>query len=478
MLDDKRMSLTPSEKQNIMRQIPSVDRVLRDCAWLISEWGHQIVSETIRTVLDELRVSDVATTPEAFSVSAIHDTVKKILDERHKGGIQPVLNLTGVVLHTNLGRACLPDAAARAVENISRLPNNLEYDLATGKRGNRDSHIESLICELTGAEAATVVNNNAAAVVIALNAMAKGKEVPVSRGELVEIGGSFRMPEVMAASGCILVEVGATNRTHLKDYKAAISEQTALLMKVHTSNYRVEGFTDAVDEKTLSDLAHEYGLPCLVDLGSGCLVDLKQYGLPDEPKASDYIGNGIDLLTFSGDKLLGGPQCGIIAGRSALIEKINNNPLKRAMRVDSMTMAALAAVLKLYRHPEKLAESLPTLRQLSRNNDDIQAQATRLINDVSANLSEHYHASVQPCKSQIGSGALPVETIPSFAIVIKSTAGKDSELRQLGNALRQLPVPVIGRHHNGEFVLDLRCLEDEAIFLKQLPQLRVLLASI
>ena len=454
------------------RELPSVDRVLQESQDLISRWGHQRVSQVIREHLSNMRERISAGQEPERSILAIHCAINTQLSASDARGIRPVINLSGVVLHTNLGRACLPAAAAEAARQAAIFPNNLEYDLETGKRGNRDSHLESLICELTGSEAATVVNNNAAAVVLALSTLARGLEVPVSRGELVEIGGSFRVPEVMESSGCTLVEVGATNRTHLQDYRAAISAQTALLMKVHTSNYRLQGFTQSVDAKTLAELAHEHGLPCMVDLGSGCLVDFTALGLPGEPQASDYIANGIDLITFSGDKLLGGPQCGIIAGKKSLVERICKNPLKRALRVDSMILAALSEVLKLYRHPESLTETLPTLRQLTRPATQIEAQAVRLCDELASHLPPPFRAATSPCRSQIGSGALPVETLPSFAIAIESDQGRDSDLRHLATELRKLPRPVIGRIHDGRLLLDLRCLDCESLFLQQLPQLR------
>jgi L-seryl-tRNA(Ser) seleniumtransferase len=458
--------------RDIRSALPSVDRVLQASQDLISRWGHQVVSEAIREHLRDIRERVNAGQSPDWSIPAVHSAVGTQLSASDARGFRPVINLSGVVLHTNLGRACLPAAAAEAACQAGMLPNNIEYDLETGQRGNRDSHVESLICELTGCEAATVVNNNAAAVVLVLSTLAKGREVPVSRGELVEIGGSFRVPEVMESSGCTLVEVGATNRTHLKDYREAISAQTALLMKVHTSNYRLEGFTQSVEEKTLAELAHAHDLPCIVDLGSGCLVDFAALGLPAEPKASDYIANGIDLITFSGDKLLGGPQCGIIAGKKWLVERICNNPLKRALRVDSMILAALSEVLKLYRHPDKLTETLPTLRQLTRLASEIEAQAVRLCVELAGYLPHPFWAAVVPCLSQIGSGALPVETIPSFALAIESAEGRDRDLRRLATALRKLPRPVIGRVHDGRLLLDLRCLDCESLFLQQLPQLR------
>lgn len=457
---------------DIRHQIPAVDRVLLASEDLIRQWGHKRVSGAIREHLHKIRTNVSTVTKAECSISTIHAAVKSQLRVTAGAGIKPVINLSGVVLHTNLGRACLPEVAAKAAFDAAIHPNNLEYDLETGKRGDRDNHIAALVCELTGSEAATVVNNNAAAVMLVLNTLAKGLEVPVSRGELVEIGGSFRVPEVMASSGCTLIEVGATNRTHLKDYQAALSASTALLMKVHTSNYQIHGFTHSVSEKALAKLAHENGLPCMVDLGSGCLADFNALGLPSETKAADYIANDVDLITFSGDKLLGGPQCGIIAGKRTLIDKIKKNPLKRALRVDSMVLAALAEVLKLYQHPDTLIETLPTLRQLTRSAADIQRQAEGLVRSISEHLSPMFQISIAPCHSQIGSGALPVKTIASFAIAIESIAGSDLELRHLAKQFRLLPYPVIGRINDGRLLLDLRCLDSEEIFLQQLTQLK------
>ncbi len=387
-----------------------------------------------------------------------------------------MFNLTGTVLHTNLGRASLPEEAIYAVVCAARYPSNLEFDLKTGKRGNREDHIESLLCEFTGAEAATVVNNNAAAVLLVLNTLALGKQVPVSRGELVEIGGSFRIPEVMQRAGCTLLEVGATNRTHLKDYQRAITRDTALLLKVHTSNYRVEGFTSEVNERELAALANKHGLPFVIDLGSGNLIDFSALGLPKEQTAADAINIGADLITFSGDKLLGGPQAGLIAGRADLIAQINNNPLKRALRLDKMTLAALAEVLKLYRNPQTLPQRLPTLRHLTRPLTDIQALAQRLQPAVAAAVTPQYAVDLVSSCSQIGSGALPVDTLPSASLRLLPTDSDDAKLRGLAATLRGLPKPVIGRIHKGALLLDLRCLEDEVGFINQLPQWGVALA--
>jgi L-seryl-tRNA(Ser) seleniumtransferase len=330
-----------------------------------------------------------------------------------------------------------------------------------------------LICELTGAEAATVVNNNAAAVLLTLNTLALGKTVPVSRGELVEIGGSFRVPDIMGRSGCRLVEVGTTNRTHLKDYANAIDADTALLMRVHTSNYRIEGFTNTVPETELATLAEENNILFVVDMGCGNLIDLKALGLPHEATAQQTLDHGADLVLFSGDKLLGGPQAGIIAGRSDLVASIKQNPLKRALRLDKVTLAALEATLQLYRNPDELVSTLPTLRLLTRAEDDIRKQADRLGPKVSSHLGDSYRVETASVSSQIGSGALPVEVLPSAALSVTAANGEDEPLRSLGQRLRQLPKPVIGRLHNGALLLDLRCLESihEDAFIEQLSEL-------
>jgi L-seryl-tRNA(Ser) seleniumtransferase len=353
-------------------------------------------------------------------------------------------------------------------------PANLEFDLAGGDRGERDRHIERWLTKLTGAEAALVVNNNAAAVYLALNTLAARKEVPVSRGELIEIGGAFRIPDIMARAGCKLREIGTTNRTHLKDYAGALSPRTAALMKVHTSNYAIQGFTAAVAESDLAALAHKHGLPLIVDLGSGMLVDLEEYGLPHEPTPRDALQAGADVVTFSGDKLLGGPQAGLITGRAELIERMRRNPMKRALRVDKMTLAALEAVLKLYTDPGRLRDSLPTLRSLTRPLPDIEAQARRLLPAVQTALGTAADSTIVELKSQIGSGSLPVDLIASCGIAVSVPGRRRSAAAaEIAATFRALPVPVIGRVHEGAFIMDLRCLEHEDEFVEQLKHLHL-----
>ncbi len=457
--------------------LPSVDRILRlpAVAALEEQYGRGLVTGATRDVLAGLREAAARGGAMAeASEDAIVQAVARRIARESRPSLVPVFNLTGTVLHTNLGRAALPREAIEAVAAVSGGASNLEFDLEKGARGDRDSHIDALLCKLTGAEAATVVNNNAAAVLLVLNTLALRKEVPVSRGELIEIGGAFRMPDIMARAGCKLCEVGTTNRTHLRDYEGAIGPRTAMLMSVHTSNYEVQGFTASVPEKDLAALAQRHGMPYVVDLGSGTLVDLAAYGLPHEETPAEAIAAGADLVTFSGDKLLGGPQAGIIVGRRDLIAKLRRNPLKRALRLDKMTIAALNAVLALYLDTDRLAERLPTLRMLSRPLDDIAALAARLQPPVAQHLGGAVTVDTEACRSQIGSGALPVDLLPSVALRLRPTAegrGRGKALNRLAAGFRALPVPVIGRIQNDAFLLDLRCLDDEAAFLAQLDQL-------
>lgn len=461
-------------------RLPSVDRILGDtaCLELIAQYGRVRTLACARAVLAELRAAMLAgaVCEEGATIAAIAAQMAERLQAQSRSQLRAVFNLTGTVLHTNLGRALLPDAAVQAVVEALQWPMNLEFDLETGKRGDRDDLVEELLRELTGAEAATIVNNNAAAVLLMLNTLAQGKEVIVSRGELVEIGGAFRIPDVMTRAGAVLREVGSTNRTHPHDYANGVNEDTALLMKVHCSNYAITGFTKSVELDELVPLAAMHALPTAVDLGSGTLVDLAQYGLPHETTVRETIEAGADLVTFSGDKLLGGPQCGVIVGRADLIAKIKRNPLKRALRVGKLTLAALEPVLRLYRAPDLLAERLTTLRLLTRPAAAMRAQADTLLPLLQAVLGSAYVVASEAMKSQIGSGALPVDQLPSFGLAIRSAPGSraSNPLGTLEQRLRGLPCPVIGRIAQDTLWLDLRCLESahQAAFVAQLDELR------
>ncbi len=467
------MEKDSANRKDRLRQLPSVDRLLLESKNVVAQYGHQSVTLALRDVLQECRDLIIAGKSPASDEESIMQAATLKLQDRAAASLRRVFNLTGTVLHTNLGRAILPEEAIAAINAVASEYSNLEFDLDSGKRGDRESHVESLICELTGAEAATAVNNNAAAVLLVLNTLAMNREVPVSRGELVEIGGSFRIPEVMERAGCKLIEIGATNRTHVQDYRAAINDQTALLMKVHTSNYKIEGFTKEVTEAELADLATEFNIPFAMDLGSGSLIDLAEFGIPAEPTAADVIRHGADIVTFSGDKLLGGPQSGLIAGRADLIRQINANPLKRALRLDKMTLAGIAAVLKLYRDPDTLRHKLPTLRHLTRTQEGLRDMAARITPALSDVLDERFCIEVRDSSSQVGSGSLPAETIASIAIEIRSVNSGEDVSRALSSAFRKLPTPVIGHVHKGSLLLDLRCLDDEEQFISQLPSLQV-----
>jgi L-seryl-tRNA(Ser) seleniumtransferase len=455
-----------------LRTIPSVDEVLKTGAALqaIVRFGRQAVVAAVRATLDaerEARRIDGAKSGTAADIGA---AAVARLEENAKPRVRPVFNLTGTILHTNLGRAILAEAAVEAASVAMRQAIALEFDLEGGRRGERDSLIRGLLCGLTGAEDATVVNNNAAAVLLVLNTLAKGKEAIVSRGELIEIGGAFRMPDIMARAGAKLVEVGTTNRTHKKDYSEAIGSKTGLVLKVHTSNYKIEGFTAEVSPRDVAAIAHEREVPLVHDLGSGTLIALSQFGLSHEPTVSETVAEGADVVTFSGDKLLGGPQAGFIVGRKNLIARINRNPMKRALRVDKIRLAALEATLQLYRDPDRLTERLPTLRAIARPKKEIEALARRIVSAMTEALGSAFAVDVVSCNSQIGSGALPQEQIASAGIAIRPKAdqGQGRRLASLAAALRTLPMPVIGRTADGAIVLDLRCLEDESGFIANL----------
>jgi len=492
--------------------LPSVDALLRapESAVLLARFGRPAVTDAFRTCLARHRARLVGVSPgggtdgesgtgadprphpvadpgadpgtnqvadgsadgtsaqgagiQLATFGAILDQAVDLLAARFGRSQRLVFNLTGTVLHTNLGRAPMPAEAAAAAAEAMGSATNLEYDLARGQRGERDSHIEGLLCALTGAEAATVVNNNAAAVVLVLNTLALGKEVPVSRGELIEIGGAFRVPDIIERSGAILREVGTTNRTHARDYLGALGPRTGALMRVHQANYAIVGFTASVPTAELARIAHEADLPLIDDLGSGSLVDLGRWGLPHETTPRESLADGADVVTFSGDKLLGGPQAGLIVGSRQMLARINRNPLKRALRLDKGRLAALEAVLRLYLNPDRLAESLPALRLLTRPEPAIAATAGRIRSVVAARFPSHVVA-VEACRSQIGSGALPVDLLASAAVTIAGS-GLDS----VAAVLRSLQRPVIGRVSQGRIWLDCRCLEDadEVGFIAQL----------
>lgn len=460
--------MTPD--RNLYSQLPAIDKLLRDASFsaLLSSFGHTQVVNILREMLETAR-ENIRTQQQlpAWNIDwAAHAQTK--LESRQRSALQPVFNLTGTVLHTNLGRALQAETAIEAVSHAMRSPITLEYDLHDAERGHRDKALAGLLCELTGAEDACIVNNNAAAVLLMLAACASGEEVVVSRGELVEIGGAFRIPDVMRQAGCQLVEVGTTNRTHLKDYRQGAGENTALLMKVHTSNYQVAGFTKTVSEAELVELGNELDIPVVTDLGSGSLVDLTQWGLPEEPMPQQLIAAGVSLVSFSGDKLLGGPQAGIIVGKKELIARIQNHPLKRALRADKMTLAALEATLRLYQHPETLVERLPTLRLLTRDASEISELAQRLLPAFEDKFGEQFTVRVEACLSQIGSGSLPVDRLPSAALTFTPKDGRGTTLGALTQNLRELPKPIIGRISDGRLWLDLRCLEDETGFMENL----------
>jgi L-seryl-tRNA(Ser) seleniumtransferase len=440
-------------------------------AALLDEYGRAHVTKGVREVLAGLRarVLKGERLEAEMNVAAILTGVRRLLSERAQSRLRVVFNLTGTVLHTNLGRALLPPDVMHSLIHAMSHPTTLEFDLTDGRRGDRDMLIEPLLCELTGAEAATVVNNNAAAVLLMLHALANRREVVVSRGELVEIGGSFRIPDVMRAAGAKLVEVGTTNRTHQVDYENAIGPRTALLMKVHASNYAISGFTASVELDVLAALGRAHQLPTVVDIGSGSLIDLTQWGLPREPTIRGALEAGADLVTFSGDKLLGGPQAGIIVGRRDLIQRLRKHALKRALRVGKLTLAVLEGVLGLYRRPEHLAERLTSLRLLTRPQGEIERQAQRLMPAVQEALGNAYRISAEAVASQIGSGALPSDCLPSYALAIRSVATKRGRLPSLAAALRTTSRPIIGRIAEDTLWLDLRCLEvaDEAEFQQQ-----------
>ncbi len=463
---------TANDKQPLLRAIPKVDEFL---SWVVGggEEGRltpasglaplAVIKRAVREALSASREAILAgtlTAPAALRPEALLITVEERIAELMRPNFRTVINATGVVIHTNLGRSLLPEAAMQGIMRVGRHYSNLEFDLKTGKRGSRYALVEEILCELTGAEAALVVNNNAAAVLLVLGALAEGREVIVSRGQLVEIGGSFRIPEVMAKSGARMVEVGATNRTHLRDYEGAITDDTALLLKVHTSNYRMIGFTSEVPLPDMVALGARHGIPVMEDLGSGSLVDTARFGLEKEPTVGEVVASGADVVTFSGDKLLGGPQAGLIVGRRAMIDLIKKNPLNRALRIDKFTLAGLEAVLRLYRDEREALRTIPTLSMLGATRKEIGRRAERLRRLVRGPLTGHCRVALTDTESRVGGGALPEQGLPSRALTLWP---ETISVNALEEGLRRLELPIIGRIENEALLLDLRTVSDQEV---------------
>ncbi|MEI6205145.1 MAG: L-seryl-tRNA(Sec) selenium transferase [Desulfuromonadales bacterium] len=472
-------TITGMSKRGILRQIPKVDRILAlpDVVSLLDQHPRPEVLTAVRLVLADLRESlNIGRQTVLPDTSEIGCLIATRLAGRTVPSLRHVINGSGVVVHTNLGRSPLADTAERAIHTVSAGYSNLEFDLATGERGSRYAHVEGLLCELTGCEAALVVNNNAAAVILALSSLANGREAIVSRGELVEIGGSFRIPDVMCQSGARLVEVGCTNRTHIRDYLLAINDATALLLKVHTSNFAIVGFTAEASPAELSSLGRETGIPVLLDAGSGCLVDLSPYGIKGEPTIRQYLDFGVDAVTFSGDKLLGGPQAGIIAGRKKLIEPMKHHPLLRALRIDKLSLAALEATLRLYRDEQQALAAIPTLRMLTMSAGMLSRRAGRIIRYLRKHLSQTMTFKLHQGESSAGGGSFPLLRLPT--ILIELCIAGATPLR-IESALRMTTPPVVGRIHRDRFLLDVRTLLDRDVFplLASLQEAVILLAE-
>jgi L-seryl-tRNA(Ser) seleniumtransferase len=464
------MSSQKQSKQDVLRLIPSVDEVLQ---WLAEKkekvdstsqnTPKRLILQAVRAVLEEQRAAILAgeeVQKKSLEREKIVGRVMKKLVRLLRPNFRTVINATGVVIHTNLGRSVLPPQTMQMLLNAGSCYSNLEMDLNTGKRGSRYSLVEEILCDLTGAEAGLVVNNNAAAVLLVLDTLAKGKEVIVSRGQLVEIGGSFRIPDVMARSGARLVEVGATNRTHLRDYENAIGEETSLLLKVHTSNYKIIGFTSEVPLIEMVALGAKHGLPVMEDLGSGCLIDLSAFGLQKEPTVGEVIGSGVDVVTFSGDKLLGGPQAGIIVGKKRIIDTIKKNPLNRALRIDKFTLAALESILRLYYDDQQAMENVPTLAMLAASKETLKRRAEKVLRRVGKKIKKRCTASLAPTESRVGGGALPDQAIPSWAVSLRPL---DRSVAELERNLRLAENAVIGRIDNDLYILDMRTVQDGEI---------------
>ncbi len=456
--------MEPEDRQRFLRALPAVDELLRHASLqsCVVNQARELILDSIRRVLARKR-QDILRSPTDESAARVETSLEHLipsiledLAQNARPSLRPLINATGVVLHTNLGRAPLPAAALQNIAEIAARYSNLEFDIGTGERGKRYVHVQNLLCRISGAESALVVNNNAGAVLLALNSLAEGREVIVSRGQLVEIGGSFRVPDVMKKSGASLVEVGTTNRTHPRDYEQAIGEATALLLRVHTSNFRIMGFTAEVSLKDLVALGHGRNLPVMEDLGSGCFVDLSAYAMEKEPTVQEAIATGADLVTFSGDKLLGGPQAGIILGKRNYIESLAQNPLARALRIDKMTLAGLESILRLYLDRDRALREIPALRMLACPAEELEVRAKRLQGRLE-NLPGPCQVDVKKESSQVGGGALPLQAIPTFVVSLRPGNLSAASLEE---RLRKNDPAVIARIKEDEVLLDLRTVSE------------------
>lgn len=452
-----------SDKKLLLKALPKVDEAIHSLEGLVEENVPQtIIKRAVQEVIDSERqgILDDSINSSAKDEQQWKTLFLQKIKKKMSPHLTRMINGTGVVVHTNLGRSLLSEQAMKALTQAGFYYSNLEFNLQTGKRGSRYSLVEDIICELTGAEAALVVNNNAAAVLLCLDTIANGKEVIVSRGQLVEIGGSFRIPEVMKKSGAELVEVGATNRTHLRDYENALTEETALLLKVHTSNFRVIGFTSEISAEELVELGKKHNLPVMEDLGSGSLLDLSAYGLPKEPTVQELVKAGVDVITFSGDKLLGGPQAGIIVGKKKVIEQIKKNQLNRALRIDKFTLSSLEVVLREYYDMEKAIKNVPTLSMLTEGSDSIKKRALKLQRRIKSKIAQECDCYLVQTYSRVGGGAMPEHGLGSWAVHL---APKRMKLSELEKTLRALQYPIIGRIEDEKYLLDMRTIREHEI---------------
>lgn len=445
-----------TNKKELLKTLPKIDVLLEnDKIKSNTKVGRSIITDSLRETIDLYRKGILEEKITEYNLDDILEDANTLIKKKSSMNLRRVINGTGTVLHTNLGRAVLPKSAAEAVVSVVSGFNNLEFDIEKGERGSRYSHVESLICKITGAEAALVVNNNAAAVMLALSTVCKGKEAIVSRGQLVEVGGSFRIPSIMELSGAKLIEVGTTNRTHVYDYESAITEETGCILKVHKSNYKILGFTEELDLDDFKSISDKTGIPIIEDIGSGIFIDLSKYGVANEPTVQASIKKGIDIVTFSGDKLLGGPQAGIIAGKKKYIDEMKKNQLTRAIRVDKMTLAALEAIFRLYLDEEAAIREIPLITMLTKKTDVIKSDAMRLARSIRSKLGDRAEVKVKSDFSQIGGGAMPLETLDTYVVAINPKLKSPNEVEK---ELRNAKIPIIIRIYKDEIIIDVRTL--------------------